>query len=61
MAAKPRTAQKLLAEKREQWRLLSLYDRFEQVVAVVLSLIIAVVIAIALVQLILGVLPYVAR
>ncbi|WP_454739606.1 hypothetical protein [Cupriavidus necator] len=59
MAAKPRTSQKLLAETREQWRLLSLYERFEQVVAVVLSLIIAVVIAIALVQLTLGVLPHV--
>jgi uncharacterized membrane protein (DUF373 family) len=59
MAAKPRTSQKLLAEMREQWRLLSLYERFEQVVAVVLSLVIAVVIAIALVQLTLGVLPYV--
>ncbi|WP_434032814.1 phosphate-starvation-inducible PsiE family protein [Cupriavidus sp. a3] len=59
MAAKPRTSQKLLAEMREQWRLLSLYERFEQVVAVALSLIIAVVIAIALVQLTLGVLPHV--
>ena len=59
MAAKPRTSQKLLAETREQWRLLSLYERFEQVVAVVLSLVIAVVIAIALVQLTLGVLPHV--
>ncbi|MBF6988917.1 MULTISPECIES: phosphate-starvation-inducible PsiE family protein [unclassified Cupriavidus] len=59
MAAKPRTSQKLLAEMREQWRLLSLYERFEQVVAVALSLIVAVVIAIALVQLTLGVLPHV--
>ncbi len=59
MAAKPRTSQKLPAEMREQWRLLSLYERFEQVVAVVLSLVIAVVIAIALVQLTLGVLPHV--
>jgi uncharacterized membrane protein (DUF373 family) len=59
MAAKPRTSQKLAAETREQWRLLSLYERFEQVVAVVLSLVIAVVIAIALVQLTLGVLPHV--
>lgn len=59
MAAKPRTSQKLLAEMREQWRLLSLYERFEQVVVVALSLIIAVVIAIALVQLTLGVLPHV--
>jgi uncharacterized membrane protein (DUF373 family) len=59
MPAKPRTSQKLPAAMREQWRLLSLYERFEQVVAVVLSLVIAVVIAIALVQLTLGVLPHV--
>ena len=57
MAAKPGNPRKLLADTREQWGLLSLYERFEQVVAIVLSLIIAVVITIALIQLILRVLP----
>jgi Phosphate-starvation-inducible E family len=57
MAIKPHTSRKLLAETREQWPLMSLYDRFEQVVAVVLSLVIAVVIALALVQLVIRVVP----
>jgi uncharacterized membrane protein (DUF373 family) len=59
MAAKPRTPQKLLAETRELWRLLPLYERFEQVVAIALSLVIAVVVAIALIQLVVSVLPLV--
>jgi hypothetical protein len=46
-----------LADAREQWSLLSLYERFEQVVAIVLSLIIAMVITMALIQLIRRVLP----
>jgi hypothetical protein len=46
-----------LADAREQWSLLSLYERFEQVVAIVLSLIIAMVISMALIQLIRRVLP----
>ena len=56
MAVKPHTS-RLLGETREQWPLMSLYDRFEQVVAIVLSLVIAVVIALALVQLILRIVP----
>jgi len=46
-----------LSDAREQWSLLSLYERFEQVVAIVLSLIIAMVITMALIQLIRRVLP----
>jgi hypothetical protein len=46
-----------LADAGEQWSLLSLYERFEQVVALVLSLIIAMVITMALIQLIRRVLP----
>ena len=56
MTIKPHTS-RLLGETREQWPLMSLYDRFEQVVAIVLSLVIAVVIALALVQLILRIVP----
>jgi uncharacterized membrane protein (DUF373 family) len=57
MAIKPRIFRKLLADSREQWSIMSLYDRFEQVVAIILSLVIAVVIALALVQLVLHVAP----
>jgi uncharacterized membrane protein (DUF373 family) len=57
MASKRRASQKLLAETREQWPLLSLYERFEQVVAIVLSLVIAVVITLALVQLLVRIVP----
>jgi uncharacterized membrane protein (DUF373 family) len=45
----------LLAETREHWPLMSVYERFEQVVAIVLSLVIAAVIALALVQLVIRV------
>jgi uncharacterized membrane protein (DUF373 family) len=57
MATKHHASQKLLTETREQWPLLSLYERFEQVVAIVLSLVIAVVIALALVQLLIRIVP----
>jgi hypothetical protein len=50
MAIKRHGAQKVLPETREQWPLMSLYERFEQVVAIVLSLVIAAVIALVLVQ-----------
>lgn len=61
MASEPHTSRKLLAETRERWSLMTLYDRFEQVVAIILSLVIAVVIALALalVQLLLRVTPLV--
>lgn len=51
MAIKHNVSQNLLAETRERWSIMSLYERFEQVVAIVLSLVIAIVIALALVQL----------
>lgn len=57
MAIKRHASQKLLVETREQWPLMSLYERFEQVVAIVLSLVIAVVIALALVQLLIRIVP----
>ena len=57
MAIKRHASQKLLAETREQWPLMSLYERFEQLVAIVLSLVIAVVIALALAQLLIRVMP----
>ncbi len=41
----------LFAETREHWPLMSVYERFEQLVAIVLSLLIAAVITLALVQL----------
>lgn len=59
MASEPHTSRKLLAETRERWSLMTLYDRFEQVVAIILSLVIAVVVALALVQLLLRVTPLV--
>jgi uncharacterized membrane protein (DUF373 family) len=39
-------------QRREEWRVLTLYERFEQVVAVVLSGVIAVIVVVALFQLI---------
>ncbi|HFH3253110.1 phosphate-starvation-inducible PsiE family protein [Pseudomonas aeruginosa] len=43
---------KALDEIRSQWRLMTVYERFEQVVAITLSGVIAVVIVISLIQLI---------
>jgi uncharacterized membrane protein (DUF373 family) len=60
MAIKPRSSQ-FLAETREHWPLMTFYERFEQVVAIVLSLVVAVVIALALVQLLLRVMPLLIR
>ena len=57
MESKRHAPLKFLAETREQWSIMSLYERFEQVVAIVLSLVIAVVIALALVQLVVRILP----
>lgn len=57
MESKRHAPHKFLAETREQWSIMSLYERFEQVVAIVLSLVIAVVIALALVQLVVRILP----
>ena len=41
-----------LDEIRSQWRLMTVYERFEQVVALVLSAVIAVIIVVSLIQLI---------
>ena len=41
-----------LDEMRSQWRLMTVYERFEQVVALVLSAVIAVIIVVSLFQLI---------
>jgi uncharacterized membrane protein (DUF373 family) len=57
MAIKRRASQNLLGETRDQWPLMSLYERFEQVVAIVLALVIAVVVGLALVQLLIRVIP----
>lgn len=46
---------RFFAETRKHWPIMSVYERFEQVVAIVLSLVIAVVIALALVQLVIRV------
>ena len=47
----------LMRETRRYWPLMSLYERFEHVVAFVLSVIISVLIALALVQLVSRVVP----
>ena len=46
-----------LQETREHWPLMNHYERFEHVVAFILSLIIAVVIALAMLQLLSRVVP----
>ena len=57
MENKRRALRKFFAETREHWPIMSVYERFEQIVAIVLSLVISVVIALALVQLVIGILP----
>ncbi len=52
MDSKHRTPWSFFSETRKHWPILSIYERFEQVVAIALSLVIASVIALALVQLI---------
>ncbi len=52
METKLNTPRRIFAETRERWPIMSVYERFEQVVAIVLGLVIAVVIALALVQLV---------
>lgn len=47
----------LLQETREHWSLMNYYERFEHVVAFILSVIIALVIALALLQLLARVVP----
>jgi uncharacterized membrane protein (DUF373 family) len=57
MAINDQISRKRFEEARLQWSIMTLYERFEQVVAIVLSMVIALVIALALVQLILRVGP----
>ena len=45
------------AETRRHWHLMTVYERFEQIVALTLTAVISVVIAVALVQLAIGVIP----
>ena len=45
MENKRHAPQKFFAETREHWPVMSVYERFEQIVAIVLSLVISVVIA----------------
>ena len=48
---------RLFRETRDRWSLMTAYERFEQVVALVLSFIMAVIIVLALVQIVVRVLP----
>lgn len=59
MKADHTSVAQVFRETRGRWPLMTTYERFEQIVALVLSLIIVVVIVIALVQLVLRVLPLV--
>jgi uncharacterized membrane protein (DUF373 family) len=51
MSSQPERSVKFMAETREQWILMSFYDRFEHIVAIILSIVIVAVISIALIQL----------
>jgi uncharacterized membrane protein (DUF373 family) len=57
MAADSSSPTRIFGETRERWRFMTAYERFEQVVALALSLLIAVVIVIALFQLLHRMLP----
>ena len=57
MSADRKSPFRSFQDTREHWPLMTLYERFEQIVAIVLSFIIAVVVAIALFQLLRRVLP----
>jgi uncharacterized membrane protein (DUF373 family) len=57
MAIKDHVSRKLFEATRLQWSIMTLYERFEQVVAIILSMVIALVIALALVQLLIRVGP----
>jgi uncharacterized membrane protein (DUF373 family) len=52
MDSKQHAPRRFFAETRKHWPIMSFYERFEQVVAIVLSFVIAVIIALALVQLV---------
>src|SRR5688572_32070246 len=57
MKDKPQAAWKVFAETRDHWPLMTVYERFEQIVAIVLSLVISLVISLALVQLVIRIVP----
>ena len=50
---------RIFAETRRNWPLMTVYERFEQIVTLILSLVIVVVIGVAIVQLVIGVVPLV--
>ena len=58
MESKRDAPRKFFAETREHWPIMTLYERFEQVVAIVLSFVISLVVALALVQLVIRVVPF---
>ena len=57
MENKRHASRKFFAETRDHWPIMSVYERFEQIVAIVLSLVISAVIALALVQLVIRIVP----
>jgi len=52
MIVRARNREGTLQQLRAEWPVLTLYERFEQVVAIVLSAVIAVIVVVSLVQLI---------
>ena len=52
-----RSTARLFPETREYWPVMTAYERFEQVIALILSFIVAVVIVVALAQIVVHVLP----
>ena len=59
MEADRTSVTRIFAETRRNWPLMTVYERFEQIVTLILSLVIVVVIGVAIVQLVIGVLPLV--
>jgi uncharacterized membrane protein (DUF373 family) len=59
MEADRTSVTKIFAETRRNWPLMTVYERFEQIVTLILSLVIVVVIGVAIVQLVIGVVPLV--
>jgi uncharacterized membrane protein (DUF373 family) len=59
MEADRTSVTKIFNETRRNWPLMTVYERFEQIVTLILSLVIVVVIGVAIVQLVIGVVPLV--
>ena len=57
MGADGTSATGAIGETRRHWPVMTFYERFEQIVALALTLVITVLIVIALVQLVIGVVP----